>query len=74
MCDKPLTGTVDAGPAIVDVLRASQRAETVTSTLRDVFLDLAFPETASAHSRHGISYEPSPAAYRWHFQTLPVFL
>lgn len=62
MCDKPLTGAIDTGPDIVDVPRASQRVETAAGTLPDIFCNLAFPETASAHGCHSFSHELSPAA------------
>jgi hypothetical protein len=64
-----LTGTVDAGPHIVDVLRASQRAGRMAAILRD----LAFPKTACSGGRHDISHGLSPVTYFCHFEetTLP---
>lgn len=62
LCDKPLTGAVDAGPDIAAVPRESQRVVTGASALPDVFRNLALPETAGTHGRHGFSSQLSPAA------------
>jgi len=50
ICDKPLTGTVDAGPDIVDVLRPLQITATMASTLRN----FVFPETTRARCWHSV--------------------